>query len=94
MSQCDRKRQEPTPEEAAAYPYSPVEQAFIDRRQAHQVIGSPATVALGLQALLEQTPESQESVVQAFRSSQSATVVQRVQPSIGVLSQKPPSQLS
>src|SRR5205085_2383826 len=45
----------PTPEEAAAYPYSPAEQAFVDRRQAHQVIGSPDAVARGLQELLEQT---------------------------------------
>ena len=45
----------PTPEEAAAYPYSPAEQAFIDRRQAHQIIGSPYTVLRGITELLEQT---------------------------------------
>jgi luciferase family oxidoreductase group 1 len=45
----------PTPEEAAAYPYTPAEQAFVDKRQAHQIIGDPATVTHGLQALLEQT---------------------------------------
>jgi luciferase family oxidoreductase group 1 len=45
----------PSPEEAAAYPYSPAEQAFVDRRQAHQVIGSPDTVATGLQELLSDT---------------------------------------
>jgi luciferase family oxidoreductase group 1 len=45
----------PTPEEAAAYPYSPTEQAFIDKRQAHQIIGDPTTVARGLSELLEQT---------------------------------------
>lgn len=45
----------PTPQEAAAYPYSPEEQAFIDKRQQHQVIGDPSTVTQGLAALLEQT---------------------------------------
>src|SRR5881275_3069706 len=44
--------------------------------------------------VLWQTPETQESVVQAFWSPQSAAVVQGVQPSIGVLSQTPPSQES
>src|SRR5437870_1874727 len=33
--------------------------------------------------LLWQTPASQESVVQAFRSSQSVAVVQRLQPAMG-----------
>ena len=45
----------PTPEEAAAYPYSPEEQAFIDRRQRNQIIGSPDTVARGLNELLDAT---------------------------------------
>jgi luciferase family oxidoreductase group 1 len=45
----------PTPEEAAAYPYSESEQAFIDRRQQHQIIGSPTSVVRGLTELLEQT---------------------------------------
>jgi alkanesulfonate monooxygenase SsuD/methylene tetrahydromethanopterin reductase-like flavin-dependent oxidoreductase (luciferase family) len=45
----------PTPEEAAAYPYTPIEQAFIDKRQAHQIIGSPDTVARGFRELLDQT---------------------------------------
>src|SRR5207237_2975104 len=45
----------PTPEEAAAYPYTPAEQAFIDKRQAHQIIGHPETVTRRLQDLLEQT---------------------------------------
>jgi luciferase family oxidoreductase group 1 len=45
----------PTPEEAAAYPYGPEEQEFIERRQRHQVIGSPATVHAGLASLLAQT---------------------------------------
>jgi luciferase family oxidoreductase group 1 len=45
----------PTPEEAAAYPYSPAERAFVEERQRHQVIGSPQTVTRGLQQLLEAT---------------------------------------
>jgi luciferase family oxidoreductase group 1 len=45
----------PTPEEATAYPYSPEEQAFVERRQRHQVIGSPDTVRRGLQELLDET---------------------------------------
>jgi len=44
-----------SPEEAAAYPYNAAEQAFIAQRQAHQVIGSPTTVARGLADLLERT---------------------------------------
>jgi luciferase family oxidoreductase group 1 len=45
----------PTPEEAAAYPYSPAEQAFIDHRQARQIVGSPETVLRGMTDLLAQT---------------------------------------
>jgi luciferase family oxidoreductase group 1 len=45
----------PTPEEAAGYPYSAAEQAFIDRRQAHQIIGSPDTVRDEVRKLLAQT---------------------------------------
>jgi luciferase family oxidoreductase group 1 len=45
----------PTPEEAAAYPYSDQERAFIEHRMAGQIIGSPATVRDGVQALVERT---------------------------------------
>ena len=45
----------PTPEEAAAYPYNPSEQAFVDMRQRHQVIGDPDTVTRGLAQLLRDT---------------------------------------
>jgi alkanesulfonate monooxygenase SsuD/methylene tetrahydromethanopterin reductase-like flavin-dependent oxidoreductase (luciferase family) len=45
----------PTPEEAAAYPYTAEEQAFIATRQEHQVIGDPTAVTRGLAALLERT---------------------------------------
>ena len=45
----------PSPEEAAAYPYTPEERAFVDGRRASQVIGSPDTVRSGLTDLLEAT---------------------------------------
>jgi len=45
----------PTPEEAAAYPYSDQERAFIEHRMAGQIIGSPATVRDGVRALVERT---------------------------------------
>src|SRR5580698_2030000 len=45
----------PSPEYAAAYPYSEVEQAFIADRQATQIIGAPQAVSAGLASLLEAT---------------------------------------
>jgi luciferase family oxidoreductase group 1 len=45
----------PTPDEAAGYPYSEMERAFVDERLATQIVGSPATVEAGLTALLEAT---------------------------------------
>ncbi len=45
----------PTPEEAAAYPYSPQERAFVEDRLGGQVIGDPATVRDGVTALLDAT---------------------------------------
>jgi luciferase family oxidoreductase group 1 len=45
----------PTPREAADYPYSEAERAFIAQRQKNQIIGSPASVVRGLQELLDQT---------------------------------------
>lgn len=45
----------PTPEETAAYPYTPVDRQIIDSRLAGQVLGSPDTVRQQLDALLEQT---------------------------------------
>jgi alkanesulfonate monooxygenase SsuD/methylene tetrahydromethanopterin reductase-like flavin-dependent oxidoreductase (luciferase family) len=45
----------PTPEEAAAYPYSDLEKAFIEDRQSTQQIGSPDTVIDGLTSLVKQT---------------------------------------
>lgn len=45
----------PTPEEAAAHPYSPEERAFVEKRLAGQVIGSPDTVREGVRELVTRT---------------------------------------
>jgi len=45
----------PSPEEAAAYPYSDVERAFIEDRQSTQHIGSADTVIAGLTDLIKRT---------------------------------------
>ena len=45
----------PSPEEAAAYDFSPAEHAFIEQRRAGQALGSPQTVARQLSELLERT---------------------------------------
>jgi len=45
----------PSPEEAASYPYNPLERAFIADRQATQIVGDPDTVRRGLASLLEAT---------------------------------------
>jgi len=45
----------PSPEEAAAYPYTELERQAMQSRQVHQIIGDPETVQRGLTDLLEQT---------------------------------------
>jgi alkanesulfonate monooxygenase SsuD/methylene tetrahydromethanopterin reductase-like flavin-dependent oxidoreductase (luciferase family) len=45
----------PTPEEAAAYPYSDLEKSFIEDRQSTQYIGAPDAVTEGLTDLIKQT---------------------------------------
>jgi luciferase family oxidoreductase group 1 len=45
----------PTPEEAAAYPYTDTERSFIEDRQSTQHIGAPDAVKSGLEALIKQT---------------------------------------
>jgi luciferase family oxidoreductase group 1 len=45
----------PTPEQAAAHPWTPAEQQFVQERRDGQAIGSPATVRAALARLLEQT---------------------------------------
>jgi len=57
-----RPGQVPPPEEAAAYPYSDLERAFIADRQATQHIGAPDTVRSGLEDLIKRT-EADELMV-------------------------------
>ncbi|OLZ56739.1 alkanal monooxygenase [Amycolatopsis coloradensis] len=45
----------PTPEEAAAYPYTDIERVFIEDRASSSIIGSPETVHKGLETLLTDT---------------------------------------
>ena len=45
----------PTPEEAGAYPWTPVEREFVAQRRAGQAIGSPDTVRAALADLLAAT---------------------------------------
>ena len=45
----------PSPEEAAAYPYDELERAFVQDRQATQIIGAPETVRRGLADLVTAT---------------------------------------
>jgi luciferase family oxidoreductase group 1 len=45
----------PSPEEAAAYPYTDLDRAMVAERQASQLIGSPQTVRRGLAELLAHT---------------------------------------
>jgi len=57
-----RPGQVPPPEEAAAYPYSDLERAFIADRQSTQHIGAPDTVRSGLEDLIKRT-EADELMV-------------------------------
>jgi luciferase family oxidoreductase group 1 len=45
----------PTPEEAEAYDYSPMERQFVEHRLSSQIIGSPDTVERGIEKLLSET---------------------------------------
>ncbi|MGD9528916.1 LLM class flavin-dependent oxidoreductase [Pseudonocardia sp.] len=53
----------PTPADAAAYPYSDEERAFVEDRLAAQVVGSPDTVREGVRALVERTGVDELMVV-------------------------------
>ncbi|GAB2858783.1 LLM class flavin-dependent oxidoreductase [Lentzea nigeriaca] len=44
-----------TPEEAAAYPYTEIDQLVVEDRMSTQIIGSPETVRAGLDELMEST---------------------------------------
>ncbi len=60
-----RPRRLPTPEEAAAYEYSPTEQLIVDGRTSGQIVGDPDTVGAGLDRLLEDT-EADELMITAM----------------------------
>jgi luciferase family oxidoreductase group 1 len=45
----------PTPEQAAAHPYTALERQFVEDRLAGQIIGSPGTVRDGVHELVERT---------------------------------------
>ena len=45
----------PSPEEAAAYPYTDLERSFVEDRQASQIIGAPETVQRGIAELVHAT---------------------------------------
>ena len=45
----------PTPEEAAAYDYTPAEERLVRHRMQSQIVGGPATVRAGLQELVDRT---------------------------------------
>ncbi|MEO3824647.1 LLM class flavin-dependent oxidoreductase [Actinomadura sp. B10D3] len=53
----------PTPEAAASYPYTPLEQQMIDARLADQVVGGPESVRKQLDALIERTAVDEVMVV-------------------------------
>jgi luciferase family oxidoreductase group 1 len=53
----------PTPEDAAAYPYSAEERRFVEQRLGGQVIGSPETVRAGVADLVERTGVDELMVV-------------------------------
>ena len=58
----------PTPDEAAAHPYTDEERAFVEDRLAGQVIGSPATVRDGVRELVERTGVAELMVVTSAHS--------------------------
>lgn len=45
----------PSPQEAADYPYTDLDRAFVDSRMASTIVGSPETVRKGLESLLADT---------------------------------------
>jgi luciferase family oxidoreductase group 1 len=53
----------PTPQDAAAYPYSPEERRFVDHRLGGQIIGSASTVRAGVEELVERTGVDELMVV-------------------------------
>ena len=58
-----RARRLVSPEEAAAYVYSPDELAFIETQKALWIVGSPATVKAAIEAKLDQAGGSDEVMI-------------------------------
>jgi len=63
----------PSPEEAAAYQYSPQEQALLAGRVGSQIVGTPETVLSDLKELVERT-EADELIITTQVHSHSARV--------------------
>jgi len=75
------------PEEAAAYPYNDLEQAFVDDRWADQAVGSPETVQRQLTDLLARTGANELMLTTmvydlAERSRSFELVAEKVRPSL------------
>ncbi len=58
----------PTPEEAAAYEYSPHERALLESRASSQIVGTPETVRIGLAALMDETGADELIITTAVHS--------------------------
>ena len=58
----------PSPEEAAAYQYTPSEQALLQERMSSQIIGEPATVRAGLAELAERTGADELMIITMVHS--------------------------
>ncbi len=58
----------PTPDEAAAHPYSTEERSFVQDRLAGQVIGAPSTVRDGVHELVERTAVDELMIVTSTHS--------------------------
>ena len=61
----------PSPEEAAAYPYSEMERAFIEDRLATQIVGGPDTVQRGIADLVD-AAQADELMITTMVHSHSA----------------------
>ena len=61
----------PSPEEAIAYPYSPVERQLVDSQRRLQIVGEPAAVVARIQAMVSET-EANEVMVMTTTHSHAA----------------------
>ena len=67
-SRSGRPGRFPTPEEAAAYEYSPQEQALLKERMGSQIVGGPQTVRDELAALAERTAADELMITTAVHA--------------------------